>query len=84
MGEARCFRIDGRDNVATMLDDVAGGEVRVIGESGGAPLAVTEPIELGHKVALRDIAAGEAIVKYGVPIGRASRGIRRGAWVHLH
>lgn len=35
----------------------------------------------GHKIALRDIAAGENIIKYGFPIGHATRDIRRGEWV---
>ena len=47
-------------------------------------LRLLEPISLGHKVALRDIVAGEAVVKYGVRIGHATQPIARGAWVHLH
>ena len=38
----------------------------------------------GHKLALRDIASGEKIIKYGVVIGRATADIPQGAWVHLH
>lgn len=41
-------------------------------------------IPRGHKFALRDIAAGENIVKYGLPIGRAVRDIRRNEHVHTH
>lgn len=37
----------------------------------------------GHKVALRDIAAGENIIKYGFPIGHATRAIRKGEVVHV-
>ena len=33
----------------------------------------------GHKFALRDIAAGENIIKYGLPIGHATCAIRRNA-----
>ena len=39
---------------------------------------------VGHKIALRDIAQGEMIVKYGVVIGRATQDIPAGSWVHLH
>ena len=39
-------------------------------------------IPRGHKFALRDIAAGENIIKYGMPIGRATCGIRKGEHVH--
>ncbi|MCR5752991.1 MAG: altronate dehydratase family protein [Kiritimatiellae bacterium] len=38
----------------------------------------------GHKYALRDIAEGEDVVKYGMPIGHATRAIRKGEHVHVH
>ena len=40
--------------------------------------------ENGHKYALRDIAAGEDIVKYGMPIGHATAAIAKGEHVHVH
>src|SRR5262249_10683209 len=36
----------------------------------------------GHKVALVDLAAGDAVRRYGVVIGRASKPIAAGSWVH--
>jgi hypothetical protein len=33
---------------------------------------------------LKDVGAGEAVVKFGVRIGHATKSIKRGAWVHLH
>ena len=41
-------------------------------------------IPAGHKVALRAIAAGERVVKYGFPIGVATKPIAPGEWVHVH
>ena len=41
-------------------------------------------ISAGHKVALKDIKAGEKIIKYGFPIGVASEDISKGDWVHVH
>ena len=38
----------------------------------------------GHKFALQDIAAGENIIKYGLPIGHATCAIRRNEHVHTH
>lgn len=38
----------------------------------------------GHKIALRNIAKGETVVKYGFPIGYASADIAEGEWVHSH
>ena len=41
-------------------------------------------LENGHKYALRDIAAGENIIKYGNPIGHAVQEIHKGDHVHSH
>ena len=45
---------------------------------------VREPIDLGHKVALRRSSQGEPVRKYGQIIGFASRDIAAGAHVHVH
>lgn len=41
-------------------------------------------IPAGHKRALRPIAEGEDIIKYGYPIGHATRPIAQGEWVNEH
>ena len=41
-------------------------------------------LEDGHKYALRDIAEGENIIKYGNPIGHAICDIKKGEHVHTH
>jgi hypothetical protein len=78
----RCYQIHPVDNVATMLEN-GDGRIQILGVQRGE-LHLAEPIALGHKVALRSIAAGEAVVKFGVRIGHATTPIARGAWVHLH
>ncbi len=45
-------------------------------------LIVAERVPQGHKVALADLAAGDAVLRYNVVIGRANAPIRAGAWVH--
>lgn len=78
------FRIHAADNVATMLDDAASGDrVTLRGEAGKA-VAAQEAIAHGHKIALAAIATGEPVMKFGIPIGRASTAIAAGGWVHLH
>ncbi len=47
-------------------------------------VASTDPIPLGHKVALADIKDGDTIIKYGHDIGRAVADIRRGGHAHVH
>jgi len=78
----RAFQIDARDNVATLIDDAPAGVVALIGATRGEVAAV-ENILRGHKIALREIAANESVIKFGVRIGHATRPIARGAWVHL-
>ena len=43
-----------------------------------------DPIPLGHKVALSDIANGDTIVKYDADIGKAIADIAKGGHVHVH
>ncbi|EHR61141.1 UxaA family hydrolase [Saccharomonospora cyanea] len=70
-------------------DDVA---VVLRGCGDGTPLAVAgrEPVVArgnvpgGHKVALREIAAGELVRKYGHVIGVATRDVSPGEHVHVH
>jgi galactarate dehydratase len=40
-----------------------------------------EAIPQSHKITLRDIGAGEPILRYGFTIGRAKRAMLRGSWV---
>ena len=78
------FQIDLRDNVATALEALGAGPVRLLGDAAAAEIIAAGDVPVGHKIALRDIAAGEMIVKYGVVIGRATADIPAGSWVHLH
>lgn len=41
-------------------------------------------VPAGHKIALCDIAEGDPVIKYGSPIGHATRAIHAGEWVHSH
>ena len=50
----------------------------------GVCLDGNEKIPAGHKYALRDIAKGEYVIKYGEIIGRATTDIKQGEWVHTH
>src|SRR5678816_2202922 len=74
---AALFQIDPDDSVATALRDLDAGE-----HLAGVILA--EPVARGHKVAMRAIAAGEEVLKFGFPIGRATSDIAPGAHVHSH
>jgi galactarate dehydratase len=64
--------------------------VAIVANDGGLPAGTTFPSGLtlvdkvpqGHKVALVDLAAGDAVLRYNVVIGRAARAIPAGSWVH--
>jgi hypothetical protein len=73
--------ISDRDNVATALEPLAAGRRLDLGEH---VVTLLENVPSGHKVALRAIAAGHPVVKYGSPIGVASADIAAGAHVHTH
>lgn len=77
----KCIQIHPDDNVAVALHPVAKGEEI---ELGGVRVTAAEDIPQGHKLALRSIAEGENIVKYGFPIGHATCAIEPGSWVHVH
>ena len=73
------------DNVAVALRPIAAGERVVVRTPRGAREVVArEAIPLCHKIALADIARGDALVKYGACIGEATDAIACGAWVHTH
>ena len=52
--------------------------------SAFGPLVALEAIGRGHKIALADLAAGAAVIKFGVRIGHTTQTVTRGAWMHLH
>lgn len=47
-------------------------------------LVLVEDVPKGHKVALRAIAKGEAVVRYGEIIGYTTEDIRQGGWISEH
>ncbi len=70
------------DNVAVTRTVLAAGQT--LNVPGGTTVTISEGIPANHKVAVRNIAPGEAILKYGQRIGLAAAPIAAGAWVHVH
>ncbi len=69
------------DTVAVARVAIAPGvEVR----AGDCVVRALDPIGPGHKIALRDIRQGEAVLRYGEVIGRAREDIAAGRHVHTH
>ena len=50
----------------------------------GITIDAKQDIPLGHKIALRGVAKGERIFRFGMPAGIATVTIEEGTWVHVH
>lgn len=83
-GTQAVFMISPDDNVATALGDLVPGSITVRGGHGIKSVEALDSIAAGHKISLKDIKAGDCIVKYGVVIGKATADIPKGSWVHLY
>lgn len=70
------------DNVAVAVRPVAAGEAVVV--KAEERVRAVEDVDVGHKIALRSIASGGTVYRYGEPIVEATEAIAAGAWVHVH
>ncbi len=70
------------DNVVVCLEPMAKGQKITLGD--GREVEFKQEVPAGHKVAIKDIANGDNIVKYGYAIGHATENIETGMWVHTH
>jgi (2R)-sulfolactate sulfo-lyase subunit alpha len=43
-----------------------------------------QDIPIGHKVALRDMAVGDTVIKYGIDMGKVVAPIQAGQHAHVH
>ena len=81
----KAILLNAHDDVATALVDLQKDE-QISASLGDRSVDVVlrQDIQFGHKYALRDLAKGEDVLKYGLPIGQALEGIRAGESVHVH
>lgn len=83
----KAIKMDEKDNVATALVGLAAGdEVEVISSNREIIQHVTarDALPLGHKIALTNLPEGAVVTKYGAAIGKASKDISVGDYVHIH
>jgi altronate hydrolase len=73
--------LDARDNVAVCLVDLEVGDLI---EQDNIKIKVISRIARGHKIASKEIAKGEGIIKYGERMGHAIAPITAGEHVHVH
>ncbi|AWK51915.1 altronate hydrolase [Clostridium beijerinckii] len=75
------LKINEKDNVVVALKDLSKNEII---EIDNKKIEITEDVKRGHKIAINSIAINENIIKYGYPIGHATKDIKLGEWVHTH
>ena len=78
---------DDADDVGVAVSDLESRqEVTGVCMKSGKTVGLTsrDAVPLGHKIALRDLAEGADVVKYGVRIGRTITAVSEGEYVHTH
>ncbi|CAN5169009.1 UxaA family hydrolase [soil metagenome] len=76
------------DNVGVVVVEglTAGTEMMgvVTADNSAFSLKVNADVPIGHKVALKDLKAGDTAIKYGADIGRIVADVAKGGYVHTH
>ena len=78
---------DSRDGVGVAVTDLhAAQSARGATLDGKTALQLTalQDIPIGHKIALKDFAVGDTVIKYGEDIGKVVAQIKKGQHVHVH
>ena len=81
----RALLIHPSDNVAVALDEIPeGAAVQISVLERRFELKALQHIPFTHKIAVRFIAQGDPILKYGATVAFATADIAAGSWVHGH
>ena len=76
------------DSVGTIVVEDVKANTDLVGwimeEDKTLNLPTISDIPIGHKVALKDLAEGDTVSKYGVDIGRVIAPIKAGEHLHVH
>ena len=79
--DRRLLLLSELDNVVVACANFESGDVVRI---DGADVTLSDNVPVGFKIARRDFAPGEKVMKYGAAIGSTTATIQRGDVVHLH
>ena len=79
---------DAKDTVAVVVvEGVTAGTAMtgwIMDEDRMIEIAAQQDIPIGHKVALKDMAVGETVLKYGIDMGIVKADIQAGQHAHVH
>ncbi len=83
-----CVLHDARDTVAVVVvENVKAGmdlTAWIMDEDRTIALKARQDIPMGHKVALKDMATGDTVLKYGIDMGKVVAPIKAGEHAHVH
>ena len=79
MEQTTYLKINKADSVVVCLQPKKKGDLI---EVDGLSITLSQDTPAGHKVLIKDVAAGEDIIKYGYPIGHALQAMKAGDWVN--
>ena len=83
-----CVLHDARDTVAVVVVEgvKAGMDLNawIMDEDRTITLKAQQDIPIGHKVALKDMAAGDTVLQYGIDMGKVVAPIKVGEHAHVH
>ena len=79
MEQTTYLKINKADSVVVCLQPKKKGDLI---EVDGLSITLNQDTPAGHKVLIKDVAAGEDIIKYGYPIGHALQTMKAGDWVN--
>jgi (2R)-sulfolactate sulfo-lyase subunit alpha len=83
-----CVLHDADDTVAVVVvEGVKAGTAMtgwIMDEDRTIALEARQDIPIGHKVALKDMATGDTVMKYGIDMGKVVAPIRKGEHAHVH
>ena len=79
---------DAADTVAVVVVEgvKAGMDLKgwIMDDNRHIKMTAAQDIPICHKIALRDMQAGDTVIKYGVDIGKVVAPIPKGAHAHVH
>lgn len=79
---------DAKDTVAvTVVEGIKAGTTLnawIMDDDKTITVNASQDIPIGHKVALKDMAVGDTVYKYGVDIGKVVAPIKTGEHAHVH
>ena len=83
-----CVLHDAKDTVAVVVVEgiKAGMDLNawIMDEDRTISVKARQDIPIGHKVALKDMATGDTVLKYGIDMGKVVAPIKAGEHAHVH